>query len=122
MTFRSALAALLLLAGPAFADQPVKTADEIKALVAERYGVEVLRVVETAPEDRPAAYRVTVMLPGQAGNAAFLVNTLLVDAATGRLLSAFRHEAAGYNLPDAPQLDPNRSTNNPAAARGHTWR
>jgi hypothetical protein len=72
--------------------------DEISARIAETYGVEVLRLRDAKVDGR-AAYAVTVMSPGGNSNAAFQVNTLLVDAATGALIPTFRHGASGYDHP-----------------------
>lgn len=66
--------------------------------VAESYGVEVLDVAEADEDGRPV-YIVTVMNPGDNSNGAFQVNRLMVDRATGELVSQFRHGAAGYTLP-----------------------
>lgn len=72
--------------------------DEIAASIAETYGVEVLSLRDAKADGR-AAYAVTVMNPGGNSNAAFQVNTLLVDAATGALIPTFRHGASGYDYP-----------------------
>ena len=124
---RSFLIGLLLagaVAAPAFAQgTPVlKPADEVKRVVEQTYNVQVLRVTEAELEDGTPVYKVAAMMPGTAGNAAFMVNTLTVDAATGLVLPPFRHRAAGYSLPQGGSYEPNRTSNNPAVARGHTWR
>ena len=135
---RSLIAGLLLagaVAVPALAQQPapqlvaqpvapaaVKSPDQIKEIVEKTYNVQVLRVTETALEDGTPAYRVAAMMPGSSGNSAFLVNSLTVDAATGVPVAPFRHGASGYTLPEGGSYEPNRSTANPAVARGHTWR
>ncbi|MCW2236091.1 hypothetical protein [Azospirillum canadense] len=125
---RSLIAGLLMagaLAAPALAQTtPVaaKSPDEIKQIVEKTYNVQVLRVTELAPEDGAPAYRVAAMMPGTAGNAAYMVNTLTVDAATGIPLPPFRHLASGYVLPQGGTFEPNRTSLNPAVARGHTWR
>ncbi|WP_114859178.1 hypothetical protein [Azospirillum brasilense] len=124
---RSFLIGLLLagaLVAPAAAQTSptVKPVDEVKRIVEQTYNVQVLRVTEAALEDGTAVYKVAAMMPGTAGNAAFMVNTLTVDAATGLALPPFRHHAAGYSLPQGGSYEPNRTSNNPAVARGHTWR
>ena len=134
---RTLIAGLLLagaFAGPAIAqtDSPtaapaptsiaVKSADEIKQIVEKTYTVQVLRVTEVAQEDGTPAYRVAAMMPGTAGNAAYMVNTLTVDAATGLPLPPFRHLVSGYTLPAGGTYEPNRTTLNPAVAREHLWR
>ncbi|MBK3775806.1 hypothetical protein GAY31_16855 [Azospirillum brasilense] len=124
---RSFLIGLLLavaVAAPAAAQTSpaAKPADEVKRIVEQTYNVQVLRVTEAALEDGTAVYKVAAMLPGTAGNAAFMVNTLTVDPETGLTLPPFRHHAAGYSLPQGGSYEPNRTSNNPAVARGHTWR
>ena len=79
---------------------PLELIDAAAARIAEVYGVEVLRVQEVTVDGR-AAYAITVMNPGGNSNAAFQVNTLLADAATGNLLPVFRHRPAGYDPPGA---------------------
>jgi hypothetical protein len=58
---------------------------EVRALVAEGLGVEILDIEAIESQGRPA-YAVTVMSPPGTGNSAFAVDTLLVDGATGELL------------------------------------
>ena len=94
----------------------------MKRIVEQTYNVQVLRVTAAELEDGTAVYKVAAMKPGTAGNAAYMVSTLTVDAATGLALPAFRHHAEGYNLPQGGNYEPNRTSNNPAVARGHTWR
>jgi uncharacterized membrane protein YkoI len=101
---------------------PTKPADEVKRQIEKEYGVTVLRVRDLTREDGSPAYAVTVMNPGGDRNSAFEVSTLEVDARTGKLVPQFRHAADGYRASDAGRYDPNRSTDNPAVLRGHTWR
>lgn len=100
----------------------IKSADEIKQIVEKTYTVQVLRVTEAALDDGTPVYQVAAMMPATAGNAAYMVNTLTLDAATGTPLPPFRHLTAGYVLPQGGTYEPNRSSLNPAVARGHTWR
>ncbi len=130
---RTLIAGLLLagaFAGPAIAQTEtpaatpaaVKSADEIKQIVEKTYTVQVLRVTEATQEDGTPVYRVAAMMPGTAGNAAYMVNTLTVDATTGLPLPPFRHLVSGYTLPAGGTYEPNRTTLNPAVAREHLWR
>lgn len=73
------------------------TMDQVKSAIASKFGVQVLKVEETQGPEGPA-YLVTVMNPGGDSNSAFQVNTLMVDQQTGKLVSAFRHLPAGYDL------------------------
>ncbi|WP_448207696.1 hypothetical protein [Azospirillum sp. sgz302134] len=125
MSMRSLIAGLLLagaVTGPAAAQSPGKSADQIKQMVEQTYNVQVLRVTEVALEDGTPAYRVAAMMPATAGNSAFLVNQMTVDAMTGTPVAPFRHQVSGYTLPEGGSYEPNRTTLNPAVARGNTWR
>lgn len=90
--------------------------DEVAASIAETYGVEVLRLRD-ADVDGRAAYAVTVMNPGGNSNAAFQVNTLLVDAATGALIPTFRHGASGYGHTDGATYQTGVEGTGPAMRR-----
>ena len=98
----AALMALLLGAAGAMAQL---SADTVSADVAQRYGVSVLKATPIKVDGRDA-YAVAVMNPGGDDNAAFQVNTLIVDAASGELLPQFAHRASGYNLPPSPNRSP----------------
>ncbi len=109
MSARFWLAALVVsggisLAVPAWA---AMSADEVAAAIAEAYGVTVLRVVP-ATDDGRSVFRLTIMNPGGDFDEAFQVNTLLVDANTGKLVSGFRHRASGYETSQAAAFDTNR--------------
>jgi uncharacterized membrane protein YkoI len=78
--------------------------DEVRRLVREGLGVDVLRVELVERDGRPV-YALTVMNPPGNYNGAFMVRTLLVDGATGGLLGQVPHtpRAAALNLTqDAP--------------------
>ena len=96
--------AAILPAAPALA---AMSADQVAAAIAEAYGVGVLKVVAAEHEGR-TVYRVTIMNPGGDFDEAFQVNTLLVDADTGKLVSGFRHRASGYEPSQAAAFDVNR--------------
>ncbi len=89
------------LAEPALA---AMSADQVAAAIAEAYGVSVLKVVAAENEGR-TVYRVTTMNPGGDFDEAFQVNTLIVDADTGKLVSGFRHRASGYNASQAASFE-----------------
>ncbi len=76
------------------------SADQVAAAIAEAYGVSVLKVVAAEDEGR-TVYRVTIMNPGGDFDEAFQVNTLIVDADTGKPVSGFRHRASGYEASQA---------------------
>jgi hypothetical protein len=77
-------------------------AERIAKRVAEELGVQVLGVVPTDAKD-PPTYAVRVMNPPGNSNAALLVSTLLVDAATGAVLGEVR-PAPSAARPDATPL------------------
>lgn len=94
---RATVLALFLVAStPAVALTP----EEVAARIASEYRVEVLKV-EDASDDGRRLYVLTVMLPLDAGNAAFQVGRLFVDAETGKLVPRLRHRPDGYEAPPA---------------------
>jgi len=93
--------------------------DQVRSAIERDYGVQVLRV-SPATEDGRSVFLVTVMNPPGDFNEAFQVNTLMVDAETGRLVLQYRHGPSGHRLSDAPSRVPNRQS--PDAPRGRTWR
>ena len=122
MSARLLLAALMVgggisLSAPAWA---AMSADEVAAAIAEAYGVTVLRVVP-ATDDGRSVFRLTIMNPGGDFDEAFQVNTLLVDAETGKLVSGFRHRASGYEASQAASFETNRHTPD-TLSWGFVWR
>ncbi len=109
MPVRSWLAAVVVGGGILFAAPAgaAMSADEVASAIAEAYGVTVLRVV-AMEEDGRSVFRVTIMNPGGDFDEAFQVNTLLVDAETGKLVSAVRHRTSGYDASQAASFEPNR--------------
>lgn len=107
---RSELAALtlvtLLWAAPAVA----LTAEEAARRIAEESGATVLRVEPLDVRGR-SVYQLTVMMPPDAGNAAFQIGTLWVDAETGQLVPRLFHEPDGWTAPP-----PSMSAPEPAGA------
>ena len=98
------LGAVLVMPPPAGA---AMGADQVRAKIIQAFGVEVLRV-RPAQADGRRVYVVTIMNPGGDFNTAFQVNTLLVDADTGKLVSGFRHRPSGYDANQAPSFIPNQ--------------
>ena len=97
-----ALGAVIAAASAAVARaQEILSPEKVKEIVADRYDVDVLRVTPAEGEGTSPVYRVTVMVPPGNSNASFMVSTLVVDAATGNLVSQFRHLRHGYELPPA---------------------
>ena len=92
-------AALALGASPA---EAALSADQVKRQVEMRYGVTVLRIKPVTEQGR-SAYAVTIMNPGGAFNEAFQVNTLVIDAETGRPIIQYRQGPGGIQ-PAAPPV------------------
>jgi hypothetical protein len=69
--------------------------------IAERYGVQVLKVRAGERAGRKV-WLVTVMQPGGNSNSAFQVHLLAVDQESGELVSSFQHQSSGYTLPPLP--------------------
>ncbi len=92
-------AALALGASPAGA---ALSADQVKRQVETRYGVAVLRIKPLTEQGR-SAYAVTIMNPGGAFDEAFQVNTLVIDAETGRPIIQYRQGLRGVQ-PAAPPV------------------
>ncbi len=122
MSARFWLAALVVgggnsLAAPGWA---AMSPDQVAAAIAEAYGVTVLRVVP-ATDDGRSVFRLTIMNPGGDFDEAFQVNTLLVDADTGKLVSGVRHRASGYEASQAASFEPNRHAPD-SLSWGFVWR
>ena len=107
---------LLLSAG---ASRAQVSAEEAGRAIAERFGVEVLRVQPGKADETPV-WVVTVMKPGGNANDAFQVTTLAVDQESGELVPAFRHRSSGYSLP--PGGWDTRLERQPESMRSGTWR
>jgi hypothetical protein len=92
---------------------------EIQAEIENKYDARVLKMFIGKDLGRPV-YFVRVMFKGGNYNTAFQVNTLVVDAKTGKPLPQFRHGASGQQLSGTIDNSPNKQS--PAALRGHVWR
>ncbi len=92
-------AVLASVASPAGA---ALSADQVKRQVETRYGVTVLRLKPVTEQGR-SAYAVTIMNPGGAFDEAFQVNTLVIDAETGRPIIQYRQGPGGIQ-PAAPPV------------------
>lgn len=92
---------------------------EIQVDIEKKYDAKVLKMFIGKDMGRPV-YFVRVMFKGGNYNTAFQVNTLVIDAKTGKRLSQFRHGASGQQLSGTIDNSPNKQS--PAALRGHVWR
>ncbi len=104
---------------PAAVSRAAMSEDQIRTAIERDYGVQVLRVSPGMADGRNV-FMVTVMNPAGDFNEAFQVNTLVVDAETGRLVPQFRHLPSGQIFSGAARNVPNRQS--PDALRGRTWR
>jgi hypothetical protein len=77
-------------------DEPALGEDEVRALLRESLGVEILKIETIESQGRPA-YAVTVMTPPGNDNSAFMVETLVIDGATGGMLG---------RMPQRPRVAP----------------
>jgi hypothetical protein len=94
--------------GPA--QQPALGEDEVRSLVSEGLGVEVLSI-EVVDHKGAPVYAVTVMSPPGDTNSAMAVDVLLIDGATGALLGRVpqRPRVAAPGLAGPSITDPERS-------------
>ncbi|HYL33413.1 MAG TPA: hypothetical protein VEU53_09760 [Stellaceae bacterium] len=108
------ISALVLLPLAAHAAQPHKpaapagidrTAQKLTQQIAQLYGVQVLRADRELLDGKPV-YRMVVMNPGGDFNEAYAVHTLVVDAASGALISQFEHLSAADDLAAPPDRTP----------------
>ncbi len=91
-------ATLALGAAPAGA---ALSADQVKRQVETRYGVKVLRIKPVTEQGR-SAFAVTIINPGGAFNEAFQVNTIVIDAETGRPIIQYRQGPDGLQQAAPP--------------------
>ncbi len=104
------LATTLLAAGLALspaASAAQLSAAEVGQRIAQAYPVKVLSV-RSIEFDGKTVYAVTVMTNGGDFDDAFQVNTIVVDADTGKPIPVFRHLDSGYILPDAGDRETRR--------------
>ncbi len=113
----TALLLQIILTGPAAA---MLDKSQVQATVEKTYDAKVLRVYEGEDNGR-SVFFVRVMYNGGNYNTAFQVNTLVIDADTGKRISQFRHEPSGRSLSGNYDSRPNRQSPS-ALRRGHIWR
>lgn len=80
-------------------------AQKVAKELEKQYGVRVLSA-EPGELDGQSVWRVVVMLPGGDFNNADAVDTLIVDAATGKLVPAFHQGTSRYQLSAPPDRTP----------------
>jgi hypothetical protein len=112
------LTALLVAALPAPSLAAMNQA-QVRAALEKDYDVKVLKITPGADAKR-RVFIVKIMYNGGNFNTAFQVNTIVVDAETGKRISQFRHGPSGRSLPGTFDSVPNRQRAD--ALRGHIWR
>jgi len=95
------------------------TQAEVRATVEKDYDVKVLKITPGSDANRPV-FIVKIMFNGGNFNTAFQINTIVIDAETGRRISQFRHGSSGRTLPGTFDSVPNRQRTD--ALRGNIWR
>lgn len=85
-----------VLAAGAQPGQAAMSADQVKRQVASEFNVRVLKV-RSIKDEGQAAFAVVIMNDGGDFNEAWQVNTIVVDADTGKLIRQFRHRASGIS-------------------------
>ena len=102
-TLRGAAMAVVFGATLALGATPAAalSADQVKRQVETRYGVKVLRIKPMTEQGR-SAFAVTIMNPGGDFNEAFQVNTIVIDAETGRPIVQYRQGPGGLEPAAAP--------------------
>ena len=86
----------IVLAAGAAPSLAAMSADQVKRQVASEFGVRVLKV-RPMRDAGVAAFAVVIMNEGGNFNEAWQVNTIVVDAASGKLIRQFRHRASGIS-------------------------
>ena len=95
------------------------TQSQVTAAIEKSYDVRVLKIFADK-ENGKSVFRVKVMYNGGDWNTAFQVNTIVIDAKTGKRVVQFKHQSSGRSLPGNYDSMPNRQP--PDALRRHIWR
>ena len=95
------------------------TKGQVKAATEKTYDVRVLKI-NPDKKDGKDVFIVKVMYNGGNWNTAFQVNTIVINANTGKRVSQFRHQSSGRSLSGNYDAMPNRQP--PDALRRHIWR
>lgn len=111
----AAVAAVMAIPG----DAAAASVADVRTKIEKDYDVTVLKI-ERGQEHGHQMFFVTVMYNGGNFNTAFQVNTLVVDAESGKLVSQFKHLPSGHESAGAFDNEPNRQS--PTALRGNVWR
>ena len=109
----------ILLSGMVANSKVTMSKRVIQANIEKEYDARVLKMFIGKDQGKPV-YFVRVMFNGGNYNTAFQVNTIVIDAISGKRLPQFRHGSSGRQLSGAMKNNPNKQTLE--ALRGHVWR
>lgn len=99
MIIRAALVAMLVVLPVLAVPSSARAADpaSVRRDIERIYAVKVLGIRRISRGER-RLFSVRVMAPGSDDNDAWQVNELLVDPASGRMVSGFQHRTSGYDF------------------------
>ena len=80
---------------------------QVRAAVENDYDVKVIQITPGIDTERVVFY-VRIMYNGGNFNTAFQINTIVIDAETGKRIAQFRHGSSGRTLPGNFDSIPNR--------------
>ncbi|MFP6734907.1 MAG: PepSY domain-containing protein [Rhodospirillales bacterium] len=80
---------------------------QVRAAVENDYDVKVIKITPGIDTERVVFY-VRIMYNGGNFNTAFQINTIVIDAETGKRIAQFRHGSSGRTLPGNFDSIPNR--------------
>ena len=101
LVFATIAVAATILVGTITVANAAMSRNEVSKKMTEDFGVKVLRVKPMNDAGRHA-YEVTVMSPGGDRNGAFQVNTIVIDANTGKPVIQYGHEGGQQHWPAPP--------------------
>ena len=80
---------------------------QVRTAVEKDYDVKVIKITPGTDAKRPV-FVVKIMYNGGNFNTAFQINTIVIDADTGKRIAQFRHGTSGRSLPGTFDSIPNR--------------
>ena len=80
---------------------------QVRAAIENDYDVKVIKITPGIDTERVVFY-VRIMYNGGNFNTAFQINTIVIDAETGKRIAQFRHGSSGRTLPGNFDSIPNR--------------
>ena len=80
---------------------------QVRTAVEKDYDVKVIKITPGTDAKRPVFF-VKIMYNGGNFNTAFQINTIVIDAGSGKRIPQFRHGSSGRRLPGTFDSIPNR--------------